>query len=87
MCSKIYFFSTSIFQLFFAIFVRFWEILGRQAPPKNHHKSSKMPKKWIFARVLDASFFEGGFGEGLGSILEGFWEDFEWIFHRILEGF
>ena len=42
-----------------------------------------MTKKWILRRVLDASFFEGGFGEGFGRILEGFWKDFG----RILEGF
>ena len=68
---------------FFAILVQFWEALGRPAPPKIHQKSSKMPKKSILGRVLDASFFEVGFWEDFGRILKGFWKDFG----RILGGF
>ena len=45
--------------------------------PKIHQKASKMPKKWILGRILDASFFEGGFGKGFGRILEGFLKNFE----------
>ena len=48
--------------------------LGR---PKNHQKLSKMLKRWILACALDTCFSEGGFGEGLGRILEGFSVEFE----------
>ena len=53
----------------------------RGDPYENHQKSPKMPKKSILGRVLDAPFFEGGFGEGFGRIFGGFGEDF----CRILE--
>ena len=45
--------------------------------PKNHQKLSKMLKKWILTCALDTCFSEGGFGEGLGRILEGFSVEFE----------
>ena len=35
-----------------------------------------MTQKSILGCVSDASFFEGGFGEGFGR----FWKDFWWIF-------
>ena len=40
-----------------------------------------MTQKWILGRVLDASFFEGGFGEGFGVLLKGF----GWILEGILD--
>ena len=39
---------------------------------KIHQKSFKRPQKWILGRVLDTSFFEGGFWKVLGRICEDF---------------
>ena len=36
-----------------------------------------MSLRWILGCVLGASFFEGWFWEGFGTLLGGFWEDFE----------
>ena len=53
------------------IFIDFSSIREALGPPK----SFKITKKLILGRVLDASFFEGGFGEGFGRILVGFLMD------------
>ena len=66
---------------------RFWDHFGRPKIIQNskrcpwglqkiHQKAFKMTPKEILARVLDASFFEGGFGEGFGRVLGGFLVDF-----------
>ena len=42
---------------------------GARAPPKNHQKWFKAPKKSILECVCDTYVFEGGFGEDFGWVL------------------
>ena len=71
---------------FETIFYDFWIILrgfGMSWPSKNHEKLSNTAKKWILGCVLDTSFFEGGFWEGLERLLGGF----KWILECLLVEF
>ena len=57
---------------FFAIFCDFGSILGGPGPSKNQENSPETTKRSIWGSVLDASLFEGGFGEGFERILVDF---------------